>query len=130
MSDTGRTPTVGAASLAGVAAALASQTTTGHLYIAEYGPTFSNQTSGSEFARCPPIRSYAVPFAATSVASLPFSPGCTSIRVHTDATCSLSIGGRSPVATAGLTGSMRMVAGSTEYYAVTPGDALAVIAMT
>ena len=127
MADIARQPAVGSAVAAGVAASLASQVTTGHLYVTEYGSQFNDTTSGTEFARHPPIRSYCVPFAATSVASLPFSPGCVSIRVHSDVVCSLSIGGQAPTATAGLTGSMRLAANTSEFYAVVPGDRLAVI---
>jgi len=49
------------------------------------------------------------------------------IRVHTDAICSVEVGGSNPVAT---TASSRMAAGQTEYYYVNGADKIAVISNT
>ena len=46
------------------------------------------------------------------------------IRVHTDAICSINVGGNNPLATTSMS---RMAANQTEYYSVFPGEKLAVI---
>jgi len=52
------------------------------------------------------------------------------IRVHASAIAAVKIGGVAPVAVAGLGGTSRMTASQTEYFAVAPGDAVAVMATT
>lgn len=46
------------------------------------------------------------------------------VRIHTDTACMIVVGGTNPTAT---TGSMRLAAGQTEYFVVSPGDKVAVI---
>lgn len=61
---------------------------------------------------------------AGSLQSAAFGAETRFIRVHTDAICSVTVGGTNPVATAN---SDRMGANTTEYFGVAPGDKIAVI---
>jgi hypothetical protein len=65
-----------------------------------------------------------VAITAGSVASVAFQDTTRMVRVHADAVCRIKFGA-APVAAAGT--SMRMAAGSTEYFGVRPGEKLAVI---
>lgn len=62
-----------------------------------------------------------------STQSAAFAATTKIIRVHTDAICSVEVGGTDPTAT---TSSSRMAANQTEYYYVNAGDKLAVISNT
>lgn len=68
------------------------------------------------------------PVAITGVSaqSQPFQPGTNYIRMHTDVTCSISLG-LNPLAT---TDNGRLAPNQTEYMGVNPGDRVAVIANT
>lgn len=99
----------------------------GSLYISEY--------AGLELARNgQPIQAGAEPSLATqkittsgvSAQSAAFNAKARFIRVHTDATVSITFGA-DPTATANHA---RMVAGQTEYFAVVPGQKLAAITNT
>jgi len=68
-----------------------------------------------------------VAIGGTTAQSAAFGATTKVIRVHTDAICSIEVGGTNPVAT---TASSRMAAGQTEYYYVNAGDKLAVISNT
>lgn len=63
-----------------------------------------------------------------STLSAAFAPKTRLIRVTAEAICSIYVGGTAPTATAGQ--SARFNAGQSEYFAVMPGDKLAVIADT
>lgn len=75
-------------------------------------------------ARAPAVTNQTVAIGASSVRSAAFNANTGIIRIHTDVNCHLVIGGTAPTA---VSTSMRMVAGQTEYFLVTPGDKLAVI---
>jgi hypothetical protein len=93
------------------------------LYISEYGaPTFTPYAY--QAAQTPELTHQIVAIGGSSVQSAAFSANTTLIRVHTDAICSVQIGGTNPTATAT---SARFIAGQTEYFIVHPGDKLAVI---
>lgn len=71
-----------------------------------------------------------VAITASSVPSNPFSANTSIIRIHTDAVCSIKFSpgpGEVPVATLS---DMRLPSNYTEYFAVRPGDMVAVIANT
>lgn len=67
-----------------------------------------------------------VAIGGSSVQSAAFNADTRYIRVHTDAVCSIAFG-TNPTATAN---SMRLAANQTEYFAVVPGQKLAVITNT
>jgi|SRR6185312_9869663 len=63
----------------------------------------------------------------SSTQSAAFNRNTRLIRVHTDGICSIFVGGANPQATVGTD---RLAANQTEYFAVNPGDKIAVIANT
>lgn len=93
------------------------------LYITEFA---SGAPAGNPVASRPALASQTVAITAGSVQSNAFSDRTTLIRVHTDAICSVAVG-ENPSA---LTTSSRMAGDQTEYWSVTPGHKLAVIANT
>lgn len=90
------------------------------LYIAEFLEVLNNG-GVVQVARTPVVQEQTVAVGGSSTQSSAFK-GCL-IRVHTDVICSISIGSN-PTATATTA---RMAADSTEYFAVKPGDKIAVI---
>ena len=66
----------------------------------------------------------AVAIGGASAQSAAFNTNTQIVRIEADAVCSVEIGGANPTATAT---SQRMSAGQTEYFAVNPGEKLAVI---
>lgn len=72
----------------------------------------------------PALAEQKIAIGGSSTASTAFSQYTKMIRVHTDVVCSVAVGGTSPAATVS-TG--RMAANQTEYWAVIPGDKIAVI---
>lgn len=97
-------------------------------------PTFAATVYVEEFgqyipfywqaAQTPGLVAQTVAIGGSSAQSSAFNARTVLIRVHTDAICSIEIGGTNPTAT---TSSMRFIAGQTEYFLVRPGDKLAVI---
>lgn len=77
-------------------------------------------------ARFPDVGEQHIQIGSSSVRSAPFSTVTGLIRVSADTTCHVVIGGTAPTAT--VLSSVRLVAGTTEYFVVAPGDSLAVIA--
>ena len=71
----------------------------------------------------PAIADQSITITGASAQSSAFNASTTLIRVHTDATCSIKIG-INPTA---VTTAHRMAANETDYYAVIPGQLLAVI---
>lgn len=96
------------------------------LYIAEFAGTYADHGRGGSAAFAPPVTEQTVAIGGGSLSSAAFNAGTTLIRVHSDVISSIKIGS-APTAT--LTTS-RLAAGQTEYYAVRPGDKIAVIANT
>lgn len=96
------------------------------VYISEYVRIGLTPRAHLLAAEEPAIASQTVAIGATSAQSNVFNDATTFVRVHTDAVCSIKFG-PNPTATAT---SMRMAANQTEYFAVTPGDKLAVITNT
>lgn len=96
------------------------------LFIAEFADMQVYNGNLVPMAYAPPLVEQTVAISGTSTQSSAFNTKTKSIRVHTDAICSISVGS-SPTATATT---MRMVAGQTEYFAVTPGHKIAVITNT
>lgn len=94
------------------------------LYIAEFTESAFGQISGhAPVAALPAVAEQTVAISGTSAQSSAFGNQTEIIRVHTDTTCSILIG-TNPTATAAK---LRMVADQTEYFAVQPGDKIAVI---
>jgi hypothetical protein len=125
MSNTILTPTVAAVSFAGATAG--NYPSSGLLYVSEFQTLLNDASSGSLLPRCPPVATQLIPFGAWPAVSLRFSPSTRLIRVQANGICAVAIGGAAPVAT---TAGQRMTSGLTEYFAVTPGDQLGVIATT
>lgn len=100
------------------------------LFITEFESLLENTLAGRGApVRCPSLADQAVAFGAFSAVSQPFSPQTRIERLHSNAIVCVKVGSRAPVAVPlGLGGATaRMVAGQTEYFAVRPGDAVAVI---
>jgi hypothetical protein len=89
------------------------------LYVTEYAG--HDAYSGQE----PPITEQAFTF-SSSTQSNAFAERTMLVRIHTDAICSIAFGA-DPTAT---TDSRRMVAGATEYFAVSRGLKVAAVANT
>jgi hypothetical protein len=97
------------------------------LYVTEFTGPFVNRSTGLPMARGPKTAQNNQTIGGTSTNGNAFAATTYMIRVHTDAICSVEVGGTSPTATAA---SSRMVAGQTEYYYVTPGHKIATITNT
>lgn len=92
------------------------------LYIAEFAKPAGGVNA--TVAPLPPIAEQTVAIGGSSTASSAFNAQTTLIRVHTDAICSISIGA------AATSSKMRLAAGQTEYFVVTPSQILNVITNT
>lgn len=77
--------------------------------------------------QAPAVAEQTVAIGGASAQSAAFNAATKIIRVHTDAICSIKVGGTNPTATATT---MRMAAGQVEYFGVAPGDKIAVITNT
>lgn len=97
------------------------------LYVTEYPGIETLLNGTAQVVVGPPIAEQVVTIGGSSAQSAAFSAVTRIIRVQPDSICSVRIGGVSPVAT---TSSQRHIAGSTEYFGVTPGDKVAVITNT
>jgi len=125
MSNVTLIPLVGATSLAGGAGG--NWPSSGFLYVTEFDSLLNDAKSGSTFPRCPSLADQVLPISGLSLASAAFSPNSRVIRVHSSVACAVKVGGPAPVAKSGLGGTSRLAAGVSEYFAVKPGDAVAVI---
>lgn len=96
------------------------------LYITELRDIGGGGNFPANIAHAPSLAKQTVAIGGSSVASTAFGPNTTMIRVHTDAICSIDIR-TAPVATATTE---RMAANQTEYWAINPGDKIAVITNT
>lgn len=76
-------------------------------------------------AKAPAVATQAVSVSGVSAQSSAFSVSTGIVRVAADVACHVVVGGTNPVATSS---SMRLAAGQTEYFVVSPGDKIAVIA--
>lgn len=73
--------------------------------------------------KAPAVAKQAISITGTSAQSAAFASTTGIIRVHTDIAALVEIGGTNPTATST---SMRMAAGQTEYFIVSPGAKVAV----
>jgi hypothetical protein len=73
----------------------------------------------------PALANQVVTVSGVSAQSSAFTATTKIIRVHADVACHVVVGGASPTAT---TNSMKVGANQTEYFVVTPGQRVAVIA--
>ncbi len=101
-----------------------------NLYISEFelianvkSPlTSSWNAAAAPVVATPPVAEQLIPF-TTTTQSAAFNAKTHIIRIHAEAICFIAFGS-DPTAT---TSSMRMVAGQTEYFGVSPGTKLAVV---
>ena len=95
------------------------------LYIAEAQKLGSGprQEGVAQAIQLPPLAEDTVAIGSESAQSDAFGANTNLIRVHTDAACHVLVGAN-PTAT---TANMRLAADTTEYFAVTPGNKIAVI---
>lgn len=107
------------------------------LYITEFASLAQDTTAGGGvlLAKWPYVAKQTLSNTGGSTPSNPFNAATRFIRVHTDAICSIVIGNAGQtagvaVAPTATTSDARMAANSTEYFAVSPGDKLSVIANT
>lgn len=84
----------------------------------------SHRSSYPPIAGTPPVIEQTLNVGMSSAPSNAFNAKTNFIRVATDTACSIAIG-ESPTAT---TDNMRLAANQTEYFGVTPGQKIAVIA--
>ena len=96
------------------------------LYIAEFAFIPRQTGDGVQIAQMAPIAEQTVAIGAGSTASSAFNAATRFIRLHTDSICSIAFGA-SPTAT---TTNARMAANTTEYFAVTAAQKVAVISNT
>lgn len=96
------------------------------LYVTEFAMLPQMSGGQPQIAPRPGLGTQTVAIGGTSTQSTAFSAQTRYIRVHTDAICSTSINSN-PTAT---TSSERLAADNTEYFAVQPGDKIAVISNT
>ena len=92
--------------------------------IREYEQMGDSSGGALQVAREPAVAAQSLAVGGGSVASNAFNVRCRYIRVQTDVRCSLDFGA-APTATAT---SCTLAAGATEYFAVTAGHKVAVIA--
>jgi hypothetical protein len=93
------------------------------LYVTEYQ---GYEKADIPVAVAPGLASQTVAITGASVQSAPFNALTGLIRVHPDSICSIAISSN-PTATVTV---KRMAASQTEYWSVTPGHKIAVIANT
>lgn len=93
------------------------------LYITEHGFPAMRQGSMPPVVAMPPIAGQVVAIDVVSAASAAFNANTHIVGLHTDTTCSVKFGAV-PVA---APSDRRLVADSTEYFEVNPGDKVAVI---
>ena len=96
----------------------------GSLYISEYEGLAHLGGGRLPAMSEPSLATHVVAIGGASAQSPAFSTGTHLVRVHADANCSLKFG-QNPTAS---TTDLRTSAGFTEYFAVNPGDKVAVIA--
>jgi hypothetical protein len=100
------------------------------LYVTEYSRTasvntnFGGRDSPAQAPQDPPNAEQLVNIAASPTLSAIFTSTTSLIRVHSDAICSIAIG-PNPTAT---TSQKRLAANQTEYFGVSPGTYISVIA--
>jgi hypothetical protein len=94
------------------------------LYVTEFSKAGTNPNGTTQIAVMPPLAEQIVVVGAGSLSSAAFNAATTLIRVATDASCSIAIG-TSPAAT---TSKLRLAANTVEYFGVSAGDKIAVIA--
>lgn len=94
------------------------------LYITEFANS-GNSNSGAQLpvGSLPAVAEQAVTFTTSSVQSAVFNENTKFIRVHADGDAFI-LSGENPTST---TGSMKLAADSTEYFAIRKGHRLAVI---
>ena len=94
------------------------------LYIAEVEKLGIDAMGASVIApEMPPLAEQTIAITSGTLPSAPFGGRTRFVQIHCDAVCSVAWG-QNPQAT---TSNMRLGAGDTRYYGVTPGDQLAVI---
>lgn len=97
------------------------------LYISEFSKIASDANGNVlHFPGVPDVVQSPVTYSGTSAASAAFASTTSVVRVHVDSICCI-VFGTNPTAT---TSHQRMVAGQTEYFAVTPGSAMKIAAIT
>jgi hypothetical protein len=100
------------------------------LNVTEYTTPFTNASRGIAMARAPKVAQNNVAIGGTSTQSSAFAATTKMIRVETDVICCIEIGANPTAIVLGATMTQRMVAGQTEYFYVTSGHKIAVIAST
>lgn len=93
------------------------------VYVAGFAGVYTQPSGVTSQPRTPPVAEQTVAIGGASAQSAAFNAATQVVRVHADAICSIAFGAN-PTATAST---MRMAAGQTEYFAVNPGDKIAVI---
>lgn len=97
------------------------------LYVSEYAAAPGSLATSTLLVQEPSlVEQTPVAIGGSSTASAAFGATTRVVRLHTDAICSISFG-TSPTATVST---KRMAANATEYFAVRPGDSVAVITNT
>ena len=95
------------------------------LWITEFQKLGDGPRQGgiAQVGRLPAVAEQTITMAGASAQSSVFNASTNMIRVHTDTPCHILVGSN-PTAT---TAKLRLAGGATEYFAVTPGEKIAVI---
>lgn len=96
------------------------------LYISEFQNMAGVGSRWLNVAPMPPLAEQTLAIGGASAPSNAFGATTNVIRVTTDSVCSIAIG----AAPAATVATMRLAANAVEYFAVSPGQKLAVIANT
>lgn len=103
------------------------------LYISEYAAIGGVAGTAAQVPQEPCLTQQTILITGTSAPSINFSANTRFVRLHTDAICSIDFGLGSASATNPALATLvtaRMAANQTEYFGVTPGGNVAVIANT
>jgi hypothetical protein len=98
--------------------------TSGRLFITEFESLTKDRSSGALLVHMPALVYQVAAFAGSYSVSSPFGPGTHIVRLQSDVPCLVQIS-KAPSVAAG--NGMRISSGQTEYFAVNPGDSVAVI---
>ncbi len=96
------------------------------LYVTEFRNFAGVETRFTNVAPMPPLVEQTVAIGGSSTQSSAFSASTNIVRLHTDSICSVEFGSN-PTATVTTA---RLAANTTEYFAVLPGQKVAVITNT
>lgn len=100
------------------------------LYIAEFSSIAAVGTADPQIVAMPPVAEQTVAIGATTANSSQFNAATRIIRLTPDSVCSIKVGPSTPTPPSAAVTNMRLAANAVEYFSVSPGYEVAVIANT